>query len=304
MMPQRQAGSPLLSVLRAIMNEHQREPMLSSAASPFLRHIERCRNVTLPAGRIPLLHDGLSIGLVDPACLGWLAAPAEMGLLEIGNGHITLPDGQGLSQISHMLAEQERYVPFHEWFDVRSPDGTIIGQIDRALIPVFGVEASGVHMNGLVQKKTGLHLWVARRSPQKRLDPGKLDHLVAGGMSSGLTPEETLVKEAGEEASIPTALARHARHASTLHYAMTRPEGLRRDRLYCYDLMLPEDFVPQANDGEVESFHLMPVENVFQLVRDTDDFKFNVNLVLLDLFLRLGMFDKQDSLILAETLHG
>jgi hypothetical protein len=28
---------------------------------------------------------------------------------------------------------------------------------------------------------------------------------------------------------------------------------------------------------------------VFETVRDTDDFKFNVNLVLIDLFIRLGM---------------
>lgn len=278
--------------------------MLSSAASPFLRHIERCRNVTLPAGRLPLLHEGQTIGLMAPACLDWLADPDCAALMPVTDQAVMLPDGQNLRQLSLLLARQERYAPFHEWFDVRSPEGTVIGQIDRALIPTFGVEASGVHMNGLVQKPKGLHLWVARRSPQKRLDPGKLDHLVAGGMSSGLTPEETIIKEAEEEAAIPADLARKARHVSTLHYAMSRPEGLRRDRLYCYDLYLPKDFVPHVNDGEVESFHLMPVEEVFQRVRDADEFKFNVNLVLLDLFLRLGMFDKQDSLVLAGILHG
>lgn len=278
--------------------------MLSSATSPFLRHIERCNNVTLPAGRLPLLHGKSMIGLVDPDCLDWLATPPVSGLLEITDEAITLPDGQHLRQISSLLAQQGRYVPFQEWFDVRSPEGEIIGQIDRALIPVFGVEASGVHMNGLVKKDTGLHLWVARRSPHKRLDPGKLDHLVAGGMSSGLTPDETLAKEAEEEAAIPATLAQQARHTSTLHYAMTRPEGLRRDRLYCYDLILPEEFIPRANDGEVESFHLTPINEVFERVRDSDDFKFNVNLVLIDLFLRLGMFDKQDAPVLTGILHG
>ena len=65
---------------------------------------------------------------------------------------------------------------------------------------------------------------------------------------------------------------------------MERPEGLRRDLLHCYDLDLPEDFVPRAADGEVESFELWPIARVLQTVRDTDDFKFNVNLVLIDLF--------------------
>ena len=69
---------------------------------------------------------------------------------------------------------------------------------------------------------------------------------------------------------------------------MERAEGLRRDLLHCYDLDLPEDFAPRAADGEVESFELWPIARVFQTVRDTDEFKFNVNLVLIDLFLRRG----------------
>ncbi|MCX5614318.1 MULTISPECIES: NUDIX hydrolase [Bombella] len=278
--------------------------MLSPAAAPFLRHIKRCHNVTLPAGRIPLLYQGMTIGLVDPNALDWLTSGPCASLLHVTSNAITLPAGEHLRDISTALIAQERVVPFNEWFDVRTPEGTIIGQIDRALIPVFGVEASGVHMNGLVRKTDGLYLWVAHRSPHKRLDPSKLDHLVAGGMSSGLTPLETLVKEAEEEAAIPADIAQQAHHASTLHYAMTRPEGLRRDKLYCYDLTLPETFIPHANDGEVESFHLTPIQEVFQRVRESDDFKFNVNLVLLDLFLRLEMFDKQDSLLLTRALHG
>ena len=72
-------------------------------------------------------------------------------------------------------------------------------------------------------------------------------------------------------------------------YAMDRPEGLRRDRLYCYDLFLPEGFIPHPADGEVEGFELWPIDRVFEAVRDTDDFKFNVNLVLIDLFIRFGL---------------
>jgi 8-oxo-dGTP pyrophosphatase MutT (NUDIX family) len=141
----------------------------------------------------------------------------------------------------------------------------------------------------LVHRAGGLHVWIARRARNKLLDPGKLDHITAGGVPSGLTPEQTLVKEAAEEAAIPEALASQARRVATISYAMERPEGLRRDLLYCYDLALPEDFVPRAADGEVESFELWPIERVFETVRDTDDFKFNVNLVLIDLFERLNL---------------
>jgi hypothetical protein len=74
-----------------------------------------------------------------------------------------------------------------------------------------------------------------------------------------------------------------------LSYAMERPEGLRRDRLHCFDLMLPPDFTPHPVDGEVSGFELWPLPRVLEAVRDTDAFKFNVNLVLIDLFLRLGL---------------
>ena len=70
---------------------------------------------------------------------------------------------------------------------------------------------------------------------------------------------------------------------------MERPEGLRRDLLHCYDLELPEDFSPRPADGEVEAFELWPIARVVQTVRDTDTFKFNVNLVLIDLFQRMGL---------------
>jgi 8-oxo-dGTP pyrophosphatase MutT (NUDIX family) len=130
---------------------------------------------------------------------------------------------------------------------------------------------------------------VARRAADKALDPGKLDNLVAGGVPAGMTPRQTLVKEAAEEAAIPAALARTAVETGTITYAMERPEGLRRDRLVCYDLILPAAFQPVATDGEVESFELWPVARVLERVRDTDDFKFNVNLVLIALFQRLGL---------------
>ncbi len=165
----------------------------------------------------------------------------------------------------------------------------MLAQIDRGGLPVFGIAAQGVHLNGLVATSGGLHIWVARRALSKPLDPGKLDHLVAGGISAGMTPFQTLLKEAEEEASLPAELVSQAIHRGTLDYVITRPEGLRRDRLHCYDLMLPQDFRPEPRDGEVAGFELWPVRRAFETVRDTDDFKFNVRLVLAGLFERLGM---------------
>ena len=165
----------------------------------------------------------------------------------------------------------------------------MLALLDRGALPSFGVMAVGVHVNGLVRRPDGLHLWIARRAANKLLDPSKLDHIVAGGVPAGLTPAETLVKEADEEAAIPASLAGLAVPVATITYAMERPEGLRRDLLHCYDLDLPGDFSPRAADGEVEAFELWPIARAVRSVRDTDAFKFNVNLVLIDLFHRLGL---------------
>jgi thiamine pyrophosphokinase len=85
---------------------------------------------------------------------------------------------------------------------------------------------------------------------------------------------------------------------------MERHEGLRRDCLHCYDLLLQEDFIPQAADGEVEAFELWPIPQVVQTVKETDDFKFNVNLVLIDLFIRLGLIVGAEADGLRTALDG
>lgn len=255
-------------------------------SSGFLRHIRACNNARLEE-RLPFRIGGAVVGWVRPAFAAVLATCPEVRRQDEG---VALADAAALPALARRLAEAGHFRWRGEAFDVRAePDGPALTQVDRGALPSFGVVAEGVHVNGLVRRAGGLWLWVARRAADKLLDPGKLDHVVAGGVPAGLTPDETLVKEAGEEAAIPTTLARKARPVGLICYAMERAEGLRRDRLHCYDLGLPEAFCPDAADGEVAGFELWPIERVMQTVRETDDFKFNVNLVLIDLFLREGL---------------
>ena len=241
----------------------------------FQRHIDDCNNVRLPGERVAFQIGGETVGWVRPdvaARIGTQADPAH------------------LPRIVTTLVEAGFCRFRDEAFDVRAhADGPVLGTVDRGALPVLGIEAVGVHLNGLVRRDDRLHLWIGRRAMDKKLDPGKLDHIVAGGVPAGLGPEETLVKEAGEEAGLPPELAAAAVHRRIITYIMERPEGLRRDRLHCYDLMLPAEFVPRPVDGEVAGFELWPVERVVAAVRDTNAFKFNVNLVLIDLFERLGL---------------
>jgi len=270
--------------------------------SGFLRHLRACNNARLPGGRIAFFIGTSQVGWLKPAVAD--ALRGFPGVTPLGDG-LSLTDPDSLPNIAKTLAERGFYRFRREAFDVRAtPEGPALAQIDRGALPSFGVQAVGVHVNGLVTTPGGMHLWVARRARDKLLDPGKLDHIVAGGVPAALTPDETLVKEAAEEAAIPRSLAAQARHVATIGYAMERPEGLRRDILHCYDLHLPSDFRPHAADGEVEEFALWPLQRVADTVAAGDEFKFNVNLVLIDLFIRRGLVAEAQIAPLRAELTG
>ncbi|KAL2929280.1 Nudix hydrolase 20 chloroplastic, partial [Bienertia sinuspersici] len=85
--------------------------------------------------------------------------------------------------------------------------------------------------------------------------------------------------------------------ASCLVFSRVEPVGavsymdidrdrLKRHVLFCYDLKLPEDFVPKNHDGEMESFKLTPVSHVANVIKKTQYFKSNCTLVIIDFLIR------------------
>ncbi|PID46254.1 MAG: NUDIX hydrolase [Proteobacteria bacterium] len=163
--------------------------------------------------------------------------------------------------------------------------------IERAATAFLGVRGYGIHVNGLVRKKDGIHVWVATRSTHKPSYPGMLDQIVAGGQPAGISLMDNLIKEAAEEAGIPADIATQASFAGEIHYCAATSRGLHNGGIFVYDLWLSEDFVPHNTDGEVASFQLLPIQEVADLVDHTTKFKDNCNLVNIDLFLRLGVIN-------------
>jgi len=177
--------------------------------------------------------------------------------------------------------------------------------IDRAAAPLFGIRAFGQHINGFVRAADGLKLWVGKRSADRRNFPGKLDHLVAGGLPYGSSLEANLVKECWEEAGVPAEMARRAVSTGAVTYMAESSRGLKPDTLYCYDLELPADFLPRCTDGEVEGFELWPVEQVMEVLQEGPSFKLNCNLVIIDFLIRHGYIapEDEDYLYLVNGLH-
>jgi 8-oxo-dGTP pyrophosphatase MutT (NUDIX family) len=177
----------------------------------------------------------------------------------------------------------------NEWFPVLTRFGAPpLMRLERAAVPVLGAHAYGVHMNGFVRERGRLKLWIGKRADDRPIEPGKLDHLVAGGIPLGMGVQECLVKECEEEASIPEALAMRAKPAGAIRYRMEHQDWLRNDTMFVYDLELPADFTPVNNDGEIASFRLMALEEVESILAAGEDFKFNVALVLIDFLIRHG----------------
>jgi isopentenyldiphosphate isomerase len=267
----------------------------------FLRHIQACNNHS-SAGFLPFWVGDHQVGLVRQDFARTLEQWPD--LFKLTDTALTLSPAlhsfeersQAVAGILPQLVEQGVITHLHgEQYAVTptTPENGVM-LIDRAAAPYFGVRAFGQHINGLVREGGELKLWVARRASDRRHYPGRLDNLVAGGLPHGISREDNLIKECWEEAGIPTNIALRACPASVISYRADMATGFKPDTLYCYDLELPGDFVPRCMDGEVEAFYLWPVEEVRSIVRDTDEFKLNCNLVVIDFMIRHGYIGPED----------
>ena len=206
----------------------------------------------------------------------------------VGLSHPSDRSGE-MALVLTRLADQGVIPPLrNEDFPVSTHFGAeLLMQMDRSAVPAFGLAAYGTHVNGFVRRENGgIDLWIGRRARDRRLYPGKLDNMVAGGLPVDLSPMANVIKEAEEEAGIHPELAACARQVSKISYVVETEDGLTPDTMFCFDLELPEEFVPENKDGEVEAFYCRPVEDVMETVRTGFDFKFNCNLVIIDFLLR------------------
>ena len=114
--------------------------------------------------------------------------------------------------------------------------------------------------------------------------PSHLDNTVAGGITAGDLPLESVIRECAEEASLsPDFVEANIRCVSLVSYTYRTEAGwIQPEVQYIYDLPLPSDgsVVPSTNaaDGEVESFMLMDLEEVVKRMVE-GEFKPNCALV-------------------------
>src|ERR1700747_579456 len=277
----------------------------------FRHHIVSCNNYD-PTRVVPLFAGNDRVGLLrrDNAA----ALRRFPDIFAVADDRVSLQARGDVAAVSRavdavvdaLVVEKRIPKSRNETFDVAPRWGAPpVFRLDRGAVSFFGTRAYGVHLNGYRRQRDALCLWIRRRAPDKRVAPNKLDNLVAGGIGNGHGVDETLLKEGEEEASIPRSLLEHATPASAVSYRLEARLGIRADVLFVYDLEMPADFVPKNRDGEIVHFELMPASAVLERIRATSDFKFNVNLVILDFAVRHGLLrpDDPEYLDVAIGLH-
>ena len=173
--------------------------------------------------------------------------------------------------------------------------------MERAGSALFGMNTYGIHMTLYVRTSDGVKIWVPRRVKSKQTYGGMLDNSVAGGLSTGETPLECLVREASEEASLSAQLVRsNAMPCGTVSYVHIRDKRaggetglIQPECQYVYDMEVGADIVPKPGDDEVEDFSLQTVDEVKKSLAD-GAFKPNCAVVLLDFFIRHGILTPEN----------
>src|SRR5690348_9253420 len=206
-------------------------------------------------GIVPAIHTRLALALAAPQgdyvdwriadrTVGWLD-PARatrlsaFGIFALAGGVLRLAPALGdcaartaaIEEVTRALAAEGR---LSAWRDERYTvavefGGAPLFDLERAAARYFGVRTYAVHVNGLVQCRDDVMMWLARRSPDKAIDPGMLDNLVGGGIATGYGVLDTLEKEAWEEAGIPANLAARAQARGRIDICRAQPQGLQRE---------------------------------------------------------------------------
>jgi hypothetical protein len=194
-----------------------------------------------------------------------------------------------LTVSDYLEANRLMLSPRHELYAVRNSWGAEpVALIERNATMPLGMIGYGVNLNAWTVDASGNQLlWVGRRSMAKQTEPGKLDHIAAGGQPQGIGLLDNIIKEAGEEAAVPAMLARQSKPVGAVsgHY---HNEICRRFIHYNFDLALPFDFVPRPLDGEVDAFFTWTPDEVIDALRDGYHFDLETAIAVIDWLIRHG----------------
>ncbi|XP_050304771.1 uncharacterized protein LOC126742213 [Anthonomus grandis grandis] len=265
----------------------------------------------------PFIVEGFQVGLISPKVMKHLINYPQV--FHITNGCVELNPAfrdynersEKIDEVLKELREKNAFIALKGWRDECFEVSTAFGapsllKIDRSATCLFGVRNYGVSINGFINHpQKGKCIWFQKRSAAKETWPGKWDSMVSGGLSVGQGISQTAIKEAMEEASVPTDLLKKLTSAGCVSFYFESERGLSPNTEFVFDLETPIDFEPVCADGEVECFELLPVTKCVQKIL-AHDFKTTSAPVVLDFLIRHGVVtpeNEPDFVKILELLH-
>eukprot|EP00804_Cyclotella_cryptica_P011246 CCRYP_007742-RA/>CCRYP_007742-RA protein AED:0.39 eAED:0.39 QI:0/-1/0/1/-1/1/1/0/407 len=194
--------------------------------------------------------------------------------------------------------------------------------VNRSTAPYLGIDSIGVHLHCYVCQKVNdgnkpiiEGVWLAKRASTKSHHPNCWDPTVAGGQPVHLSLHENIIKEAHEEAGVPsewlrlddsnasqygTVFTDHTDDPVTITTA--KPDGtcLKRSIYYSFDLKVPRDWNPTAVDGEVSEFKLYSVKELEEELRYGNSLRPAMRSVLLDFMIRHELWKENSEIELRD----
>lgn len=266
----------------------------------YIQRIKECNQYT-EDNKIPFLVDGKRVGQILEKYKNYLL---ESDIFVLENNTFTLVKSlKSFDERTEALRifAQKSYKDqitdsfMHENYPLlESFTSAPLAFADRSISSLLGLMSLGQHLNTYVNTDSGMKMWIARRAYDRGYEAGKLDQMVAGGLPYDIKPSVNLKKECYEEAGMSSDLAAQAKSVGLVSYKYDYNMGGKEDIIYCYDLEVDESFTPVCTDGEVDEFYLMPIEKVADIVKTSNDFKVNCNLVIIDFLVRHGFITDED----------
>jgi len=213
-----------------------------------------------------------------------------------------------VASVLRLLREKNIFIALKSWrnetYDIRPHYGQPpLFAMERAATCIFGLRQYGVDVNGYVVQDDGsLSVWMQRRAKTKPTWPGSLDNFTAGGLSTGYSIRDTVIKETEEEANLPKHLAENMEPAGCVGIFFQSERGLFPNTEFVFDIQLPKDFVPTNNDGEVDEFMLVPASEIVDKICDPQ-MKTTSTPVTLDFLVRKGIVNLENEPDLPELIE-
>jgi 8-oxo-dGTP pyrophosphatase MutT (NUDIX family) len=210
---------------------------------------------------------------------------------ESGVFHLTATTADEASaHLNALLKTWHQAGVFSRWrgeqLDVLDPETfASLFPLEREGRVLLGLMMTGAILNGVVFKNGVAHLWIAQRAANKSIAPLQWDCLANGAVGSGESPAVALAREAWEEAGVPAELAAHANSAAQFTIEHQEGEHVFYQRAHCFDLVLPNTFLPTNNDGEVERFDCVS-RSVLEVMLRENKFTHDATLAIKNWLLR------------------